>query len=148
MLKQYLARCGSCVLLRVLLFARPQIAFHLTPLKKYCSPDPSNISNLYCDPNTKYAPSKILGPILYMVTKFFRLKEVSISTGLRDQNMARDRANSAVSRDRIKCNLGSGEKYIRSELLILKIKYHDATWMHAGGWMMAHSALCYDLVNH
>ena len=79
---------------RVLLFARPQIALQPTPLKKYCSPDPSNILNLCCDPNMKNFPSKILGPILCMVTNLFRLKKVSISTGLRDQNLAKGRPNS------------------------------------------------------
>ena len=44
-------------------FFRPQIAFLPTPLKKYCSPDPSNISNLYCDPIWKKFHPKFL--VLY-----------------------------------------------------------------------------------
>ena len=88
----------------------PKFAFHPTPLKKYCSPDPSNISNLYCDPNIKNNPSKILGPILCMVTNLFRLKKVSISTGFRDQNLVKGRLNSTFSEGSDEVQFGVGRK--------------------------------------
>ena len=62
----------------------------------------------------KYFPSNILKPILCTVTNFFSQAVESImSTGLSDQKLAKGRPNSAFERGRIKCNLGSGEKYIR-----------------------------------
>ena len=77
---------------QVILFARPLIALYPAPLKKYCPRDPSKISNLYCDPNTKYFPSS--WAYFKHGEKFAQAKKVSILTRLRDRNLARSRANS------------------------------------------------------
>ena len=68
------------------------VLFHLSLTRSFVtllllltpSPDSSKISKLYCG-----ISSKIIGAILCMATNLCSRKEVSISTGLTDRNLAR-----------------------------------------------------------
>ena len=72
------------------------------PIRMYYSPNPSNNSNLYCDPNTKYFQLKIL-EFMHVVTNLLRLKE-SIHFDQIQKPKFGEHSDKVI-----KCNLSSGE---------------------------------------
>ena len=100
---------------RVILFA--QSTLHPTPLRKYCSSDPSKTPNLYCDINNNLLQqnNKFYLGYFCMVTNLCSLKEVSISADYETESWRGVVWTVLFERSGwMKCSLGSGGKYIRA----------------------------------